>query len=29
MIVFPESDQYGSAIAERMLQSVELRQAGN
>ncbi len=29
MIVFPEGDQYGSAIAERMLQSVELRQAGN
>ena len=28
MIVFPEGDQYGSAIAERMLQSVELRQAG-
>ena len=29
MIVFPEGDQYGSAIAERMLQSVELRQASN
>lgn len=29
MIVFPEGDQYGSAIAERMLQSVELRQVGN
>lgn len=28
MIVFPEGDQYGSAIADRMLQSVELRQAG-
>jgi hypothetical protein len=28
MIVFPEGDPYGSAIAERMLQSVELRQAG-
>ena len=29
MIVFPEGDQYGSAIADRMLQSVELRQVGN
>jgi hypothetical protein len=29
MIVFPEGDQYGSAIADRMLQSVELRQTSN
>ena len=29
MIVYPEGDQYGSAIADRMLQSVELRQVGN
>jgi hypothetical protein len=29
MIVFPEGDQYGSTIAERMLQSVELRQIAN